>query len=154
MKVKTICAVLLAVLSTSAMAESKNQSISVFANYTKPSQGDGVGSAFGSYGFMLQDNVELNFSAISTFSSGETTTGLGAGANYYFGAVGRAGSTVPYVGVSAFHMSSSTQGRIAVGLDHAITEAASLKAELAAGKGSGDNSGTTMTMNLGLTVRF
>jgi hypothetical protein len=159
MKAKIVMAAVLAVLSTSVMAQSKDQSLSVFGNYSKTSgQDGGTGILMGSYGFMPTENIEVGFSLGAVFVSGtdsDTMTLAGASAKYYFGAIGRAGAMVPYVkaDIQSFDGESAYGG--GVGIDYGLSESASLFLEAVAHKSTdSDASGTTTQLNLGLYYRF
>jgi hypothetical protein len=155
MKAKLLVAAMLAVLSGSAMAQAKTQSFSVSGMVFKASGADAIGQVAASYGFMPTEHLELGFTVGAQF--GEETESLGAvDAKYYFGAVGTAGSLVPYLKGNVQHMASSTFYGLGGGLDYAMTESASFFIEAIAQKNtdSDEDSGTVSMIKLGLTYRF
>ena len=163
MKSKILVAALLAVLSTAVSAQSKDQSVSVFGNYSKTSGVDGGnGSLSGAYGFMAMQNLEISLFLGVNFTSGaqsDTATNGGVAAKYYFGALGQAGSMVPYVkadiGTYKSDAFSESFYGAGVGIDYALSESASLYLEAVAHKSTkSESSGTRTDLNLGLTYRF
>lgn len=155
MKTKIILASALIALSGTVMAQStKNQSVSVFGNYVKPSGGDGVGSIFGSYGFMPTENLELGVSAGASFSEGETSSHVGVNAKYFFGAIGRAGALVPYLKANVDRGEGTTIYGGGVGAEYGLSESASLFAEALLMKSSGSGSDKLSMVLVGITFRF
>jgi opacity protein-like surface antigen len=163
MKSKILVAAMLALLSSSVMAQTKDQSISVFGNYSKVSGVDGGnGSLYGAYGFLPMESVELNVFLGVNFTSGansDTTTLAGVAAKYYFGSLGQAGKLVPYLKADLATMHgdalSQTIYGAGVGIDYALTESASIYLEALAHKSTkSEFSGTMTDLNLGLTYRF
>jgi opacity protein-like surface antigen len=163
MKSKILIAAMLALLSSSVMAQTKDRSVSVFGNYSKSSGVDGGnGSLYGSYGFLPTQSLELDVFVGVFFTSGadsDTTTLAGVAAKYYFGSLGRAGALVPYLkaDVATMHGGEFNQTiyGAGAGIDYALTESASVYLEILAHKSTkSEVSGTMTDLNLGLTYRF
>jgi hypothetical protein len=160
---KILIAAALAVAATGAMAQAKPNSISLFGNVEKASGGDASGSLFFSYGRMLTESLEGEFSISQNFGSDETT-GVGLGLKYYLSPIGKAGATAPYLGVRTFAFTGDlkyTSAEALTGLEYGITESASLFGELFAGtrkfSGSGSeflSDGNTAGLRVGLRLRF
>jgi hypothetical protein len=154
MKAKIVAVALLAMMSGSVMAQSKDQSLSIFGNYMKSSGSDAIGLVAGSYGFLPTPNIEVNVTIAAVFAE-DTITSYGAGAKYYFGAVGTAGAMIPYLKAEVMSADSETMYGGGAGIEYGLSESAGLFIEALATKNSGsDSSGTVSRINLGLNYRF
>lgn len=161
MKLKlALMAVAIAATST-AMAADKRTSISVFGNLSKQSTGDASGTVFLSFGRLVTDSLELEVSLAESFSSGDTTTMLGGGVKYYFGAVGKAGAVVPYVRAGLQSASSSGGGaRTSIiqaggGVEFTMSESAATFVEAAYARYStGNFTDNGVQVNVGIKLRF
>jgi|CXWL01.1.fsa_nt_gi opacity protein-like surface antigen len=157
MKAKLLVAAMLAVLSGSAMAQAKTQSFSISGNLIKPSGSDATGIVLASYGFMPTESIEVGLSVGAFFvPDADTETLVGVDAKYYFGAVGVAGSLVPYLKANVQHIASTTMYGAGGGIDYALTESASVFVEAIVQKSTGDesDSGNTSMIKVGLAYRF
>ena len=159
LKYKLLASLLCAAFVLPSMAEEKKSSVSFFGNYNKPSNGNGSGSLNASYGYLVTPQLEVGVSVSESFSAGSTTTGLGGQAQYYFGAVGKAGSLLPYVKADLLSFSggafSYTQYGGYGGLAYAMTESAEAFIEVGALNATINNTTTSSSqVNLGLKYRF
>ncbi len=154
MKAKIVAVALLAMMSGSVMAQSKDQSFSIYGNYMKSSGSDAFGSLSGSYGFLPTQNIEVALSVTTSFGE-ETTTSYGIGGKYYFGAIGTAGAMIPYLKANVMSVESTTLYGAGAGLEYGLSESAGIFVEAIAQKNSDSDSSGTMTMVvLGLNYRF
>ena len=162
LKIAILAAALAA--SSTAFAADKRMSVSVFGNISGSADTDPQGFISTSIGYLLTDSLEVG-GVLSQFLSGgakgSTTTSFGANVKYYFGSVGKAGATVPYVMASAQSSSSSSGGSSSTllqgggGLEFTMTENAATFVEAAAQRVStGSNSSTGYQMNIGIKLRF
>ena len=159
MKLKLLAGLLCAACVLPTMAQEKKSAVSFFGNYNKPSNGDGMGNVFASYGYLVTSQLELGLFVTESFSSGTTTTGVGGNAQYYFGNVGKVGSYLPYLKGDVLSMSggpaSYTQYCAFAGIGYAMTETTEAFAEV--GATNADISGNSQSgsqVNLGIKFRF
>lgn len=147
-------------VSSMAMAEEKENALSIFGSYTKSQGSSAFTSIFATYERLLDANISVGANVGISEFSGNMTLIVGGEGRYYFAPVGKVGMLAPYAGGSAVIIHNDffdAYGLRALGgVEYALTEVTSAFAEFRLGRDFPDVGNDTNISELfvGLKFRF